>query len=572
MPTTKSYTKPSSSLSPSSSSTISTIKPDQKRQVNVNEDTPLIKHNDEDGFQLSKRSGWNIFGPVQRVYFTTLLLAMTFAFTQTSLIYSFRVMTCDEYYKTHKWDGGNEDKKCNIPYIESKTAKEIALMSTTTTMSMVVNIFISGWFIKRFGVKAAMFQQSFWATLRNLTQIYSLNQGGKLGITIIQSSQAFNILGSAGGYQIASNVYISMLVKPEERTKQFGVLAGIIMLGNSLGYSFGGIAYNLYGLLAPFQCAFALLCFCTIFGILFLPYMTPESHTQSKVDDQSAEKQKQSFLAPLKLFIPRKSTNSDGRTKRDYNLFLIASGTFFSVLATGYVHVALQLVGTDVFGFTPNESGMMLSGNLFVRAIFLSICFPRIITYGRKLLSHRTALSTTDISSSDEGYAEENHLEESAQAEQPDDLGVPRDDQARRPTDLLHGSTFDLYFLRWSIFIDGLLTGLTTLSTKGWHLYLAAGVLPFASATGSATKGVTLDFVRPDQRADALSAIALIEKLAQVITISLFGYIFALFSEQGQPTLIFLANGAIAMLAFLLLLFVRMPRPDTDCGRIALPA
>lgn len=153
-----------------------------------------------------------------------------------------------------------------------------------------------------------------------------------------------------------------------------------------------------------------------------------------------------------------------------------------------------------------------------VRAIFLSICFPRIITYGRKLLSHRTVPSdTADTFSSDEGYAEENHLENTSQAEQPDDMGVPREDQARKPTDLLHGSTFDLYFLRWSIFIDGLLTGLTTLSTKGWHLYLAAGVLPFASATGSATKGVTLDFVRPDQRSDALGAIALVEKLGEYL-------------------------------------------------------
>jgi len=97
-------------------------------------------------------------------------------------------------------------------------------------------------------------------------------------------------------------------------------------------------------------------------------------------------------------------------------------------------------------------------------------------------------------------------------------------------------------------------------------MYLAAAILPFASGTGAACKGVTLDFVGPDQRADALSAIALVEKLAQISTISLFGYVFSLLSEIGQPKLVFLANGSIAMIAFLLLLFVRMPK----AGQVAL--
>ncbi len=50
----------------------------------------------------------------------------------------------------------------------------------------------------------------------------------------------------------------------------------------------------------------------------------------------------------------------DGKIKRDFNLFLLGAGTFFSVLATGYVPMALQLVGTNVFGFQPAESGFML--------------------------------------------------------------------------------------------------------------------------------------------------------------------------------------------------------------------
>lgn len=59
----------------------------------------------------------------------------------------------------------------------------------------------------------------------------------------------------------------------------------------------------------------------------------------------------------------------DGKMKWDLNLFFLAIGAFFSVLATGYVGMGLQLVATNVFGFKPGDSGLMLVGLFF----FLSI-------------------------------------------------------------------------------------------------------------------------------------------------------------------------------------------------------
>jgi hypothetical protein len=141
-----------------------------------------------------------------------------------------------------------------------------------------------------------------------------------------------------------------------------------------------------------------------------------------------------------------------------------------------------------------------------MKAFFLSVCFPRIISSGRRMLSHRS-----DVPSS----AAIEHPEDPREAEEPSVVGAQRQEQARAPTDTAHGSTFDLYFLQWSIFLDSILTAGCAASTKGWHMYLAATVLPFASGTGAAAKGVTLDFVAPEQRSDALSAIALIEKLGE---------------------------------------------------------
>nr|KIR89040.1 hypothetical protein I308_00037 [Cryptococcus tetragattii IND107] len=240
---------------------------------------------------------------------------MTFAFTQTSPIYAFRIMTCDEYYKTHdEWTGTGD--RCSVPKIEADSASQIAIMSTVTTSCTITNLFIRGWFIKKFGCKADMFQQTFWAALRNLTQMYALSIGGNTGMQIIQTTQLFNVLGSGGGYQIASNVFISTLVAAEERTSQFRVLTGVIMLGSSSGYTFGGLAYNWFGLLAPFQCAFALLCFCTVFGSLFLPHILPENDQRNN----DKEKKRKSFLAPLRIFVPTRNVIVGNKTKHDYDL------------------------------------------------------------------------------------------------------------------------------------------------------------------------------------------------------------------------------------------------------------
>ena len=82
----------------------------------------------------------------------------------------------------------------------------------------------------------AMFQQTFWAALRSLTQIYALSIGGQFGINLITITQAINILGSGGGYELASMAYIAQLCGQEERTGMFGILMGIRMFGAAIGY------------------------------------------------------------------------------------------------------------------------------------------------------------------------------------------------------------------------------------------------------------------------------------------------------------------------------------------------
>jgi hypothetical protein len=121
------------------------------------------------------------------------------------------------------------------------------------------------------------------------------------------------------------------------------------------------MAFDYGGMLLPFQIAFLLLVFTTIFAALFLPYIdpAPQSPSSSSTPGTDPKKKKQSLLTPLKIFIPKRKM-VDGKGRWDFNLSFLASGAFFSVLATGYVGMGLQLVATNVFEFKPGDSGLML--------------------------------------------------------------------------------------------------------------------------------------------------------------------------------------------------------------------
>lgn len=116
----------------------------------------------------------------------------------------------------------------------------------------------------------------------------------------------------------------------------------------------------------------------------------------------------------------------------------------------------------------------------------------------------------------------------------------------------------------------------------------AAIILPLASGTAPAAKGVIMEMVDSSQKADALSGIALVETAATVGTLSAFGQLFAHLSAVGKPNLVFIANGvstachtndtdlwltrvshcckALALLAFTIFIFAQLPRAGKAGG------
>ncbi|KAJ7876617.1 hypothetical protein B0H13DRAFT_2054976 [Mycena leptocephala] len=509
------------------------------------EDTPLLPR-DEIG---PKRRG-----PYRRVLFATLLLSTTFWFTQTPILYAYRIFNCEEYYEdpSHPPYTGIGDA-CAITAVETSTAKDISLMIILGTFSGTANLLLTTWQIRNWGLRAAIVQQTFWPALRNLTQIYATFVGGRMGISIMQATQLITILGGGAGYMLAANSYIAEIVEPVERTAAFGVVAGMMMLGSALGYTAGGLANDLISISAPFEITFGLL--------------VPESLF--------------AFLACLTVFVPTRYAHGNGRF---WGLTLLGLGAFGGTLATAYVPLMLQLTATNQYGYKPSDNGFLMAANSLSRALFLTFAFPRIIAAGRAWFVPARGVdvdiegchdTTTPAREASDGTITPNTLAPAKDSQRVP--GLPTDASAfegvasvngaaEEPpiipaaVDKAHGSGFDLAFLRWSMVADAALTALVGLSSRSWHMGAAAVILPLASGTAPACKGVLMDMVPETLRADALAGIALLETLALISTIALFSAVFAFLSDIGHPNLVFFFNASLALLAAIVLFAVRFPR------------
>jgi hypothetical protein len=70
----------------------------------------------------------------------------------------------------------------------------------------------------------------------------------------------------------------------------------------------------------------------------------------------------------------------------------------------------------------------------------------------------------------------------------------------------------------------------------------AAFLLPLASGSAPAAKGVMTDMCAPSDRADALNALTLVENIGVLLTQGLFGFVFSALAGIGKPYLTFFCN------------------------------
>lgn len=108
-------------------------------------------------------------------------------------------MECDIFYGKHPPFAGVGDR-CSRNEIAAGTATQFSILGISTTFCGTLNLFVSGWMVKRYGPRRALVLQTVVPALRVLTQILGVMAGGEAGIIIIQATQLVTILGGPAGY------------------------------------------------------------------------------------------------------------------------------------------------------------------------------------------------------------------------------------------------------------------------------------------------------------------------------------------------------------------------------------
>ncbi|CAK7227156.1 hypothetical protein SCUCBS95973_006447 [Sporothrix curviconia] len=582
----------------------------------------------KDAADATQPKGWlaSLWSPANRVLLAGFIISLSFSFTQVSIFYVFRLMECDIYYENHPPYTGPGDR-CSRNAIAAGTARQFSILGISTTFAGTWNLFISGQQVKRWGPRVALILQTSVPAIRVAAQIVGVYAGGQAGIWIIQVTQIITIFGGPAGYILVVNTIAGEVVPPVERTALFGQLQGCIMLGVAIGFLLGGIVGDEFGIVRPFQTAFFLFIFSSLFARYAMPYISPES--LSGPNNKATRRGGLSgFIEPLKVLLPQKIRLSSGRIANHYGVFFLCFGVFLGVLATGYAPVLLQMYATATFDFSQANNGWLMSGNAFVRAFFLIFLFPRIIDAGRawfarlsrderraKRKARRASSSeststsapkkTRKPSQSPYGATDSNGSSSAPAADpeitdiptEPEQFDAPMGTLAEEEPILVRVSTaerrhvehdendiesndedaaeaaadeekaayaFDLFFLRWSLLVDGVITAGAALATQGWHMYLVTVLLPFGSGSAPAAKGVITTMCPSSQRTDALNAITLVENVARLATLGVFGYVFSALADIGQSQLTFYCNGAVAVVAMLVLMFSHFPPRDSE--------
>ena len=552
----------------------------------------------------SASPGWfaSTWSPANRVLLAGFLISLSFSFTQVSIFYVFRLMECDVYYSNpdHPPFTGPGDR-CSINEIAAGTATQFSILGMSTTFCGTWNLFVSGHQVKRWGPRAALGIQTFVPALRVLTQIVGVYAGGQTGIWIIQTTQIITILGGPAGYVLVANTIAGEVVPAIQRTALFGQLQGCIMLGVATGYLMGGIVGDTYGIVRPFQVAFFLFLMSGCFALFAMPYISPESLASSaKVPSSTGPAPPRAsglaaFFQPLRVLWPQRIRLNTGRVVSHFGVFFLCAGVFLGVLATGYAPVLLQMYATATFEFNQANNGWLMSGNSFMRAIFLIFMFPRIIDAGRAWFTRlaqeeRSLLSltrkparwtrTTSHIIVDDIPTEPAQFDAPTGTQLEEEPVLVRVPTTERHADDGHSSgddsedtatedekaayAFDLFFLRWSLLVDGVITAGAALATQGWHMYLVTLLLPFGSGSAPAAKGVITSMCPQSQRTDALNAITLVENIARLATLGLFGFVFSALAAVGRSHLTFYCNGAVAIVAMLVLMLSHFPPLDSE--------
>lgn len=380
------------------------------------------------------------------------------------ILYAFQKMACEDFYE-HAEPYRGDGNKCSRPEVDASAARQIMILGMSTILAGILNLAITGTLIKKRGPKSALMVNTFFPILRVSTQAVAVGIGGRVGIILMQSSQTLAVIGGPAGYLLTLNTSIAELVEPAQRTASFGKLQGASMFGTAIGFLLGGIVGEATIIRRPFEITAGILSFCFLYCIFFIPYIDPNTMGGGNGNNSKSKKSSSAF----RVLGPKTLRLQNGRTVRYYGLSLLALGGFVAGLAVGYAPVLTQMYSITALGFTPTMNSAFMFLSFSVRGIYLMFVFPHIISWGRKWFATSKDAVRPVSASADTIPTEPRDLgpvEALPEAETTEPASPPK------PISEDDGAAFDLFYLRWSMLGDAIVTGCIGFSNQPWHIYL----------------------------------------------------------------------------------------------------
>ncbi len=130
------------------------------------------------------------------------------------------------------------------------------------------------------------------------------------------------------------------------------------------------------------------------------------------------------------------------------------------------------MYATSEFDFSTTENGYLMFGNSLIRGLFLILMFPKIISAGRDWFNgisshapgtHRHEENGNSIPIEPADF----NVAESGEEVPQEPISAPELDEEDS------GTGFDLFFVRWSLVVDSVVTFFAGFSSHGWQVYLS---------------------------------------------------------------------------------------------------
>lgn len=383
--------------------------------------------------------------------------------------------------------------------------------------------------------------------------------------------------GTMGGLTsaiAAMHAYLADCTTPASRSRIFSLNLGFMFSGAALGPTIGGLLIHATGnILSVFymstisHCFYALMVWCIIPESLTNAQRNRSrlQHARDKalIIEQGKVKVWMSrifgFLTPLSVIMPLSvpSGNPLKSKRTDWNLTLLAASYGLVVSLIGVVTYKLQYAEL-VFGWTPESMGYWISAVGATRAIALTLLLPVFIRIFKPKSApkevrreHEPLLSPTAsrFSQEDAEGSEQNSMRSFHFAS--------------------HTSAFDLNLARGSLCLEILAYLLMGLASQSLPFTGASMVSSLAAGFGPSIQSVALELYNERGGVESgklFGSLSVLQALcSQIVGPALYGWIFVS-TVSTMPSLMFFACTAMLLTAFVLLMMIRLPRPERHPG------